>query len=105
MSQTDRDLDIKYLKDKCDAGADFIISQLFYDSKLYLKWVEDCRKAGITQPIVPGIAPILGYDRFIRTVKYCKTNVPKELSDQIEPIQNDDEKVREFGVQYGIRQC
>ena len=47
--------------------------------------------------------PIFGYDRFMRTVNFCKTNVPQFLSDAIEPIKNDDEKVREYGVEFGIQ--
>ena len=47
MTQTDRDLDIKYLKEKCDAGADLVITQLFYNSEIYLQWVKDCKAAGI----------------------------------------------------------
>jgi len=49
--------------------------------------------------------PIFGYDRFMRTVAFCKTNVPEFLSQSIEPIKSDDEKVREFGVEFGIKQC
>lgn len=104
-TQTDRDLEMKYLKEKCDAGADIVITQLFYNSQLYLKWVDDCRAAGINQVIIPGLMPILGYDRFMRTVNFCKTNVPESLTQAIEPIKNDDEKVREFGVEFGIQQC
>lgn len=105
MTQTNRDDDIKYLKEKCDAGADVVITQLFYNSEIYLQWVKDCRAAGITQEIIPGLMPIFGYDRFMRTVNFCKTNVPQFLSDAIEPIKNDDEKVREYGVEFGIQQC
>ena len=105
MTQTDRDLDIKYLKEKCDAGADVVITQLFYNSQIYLQWVKDCKAAGITQHIIPGLMPIFGYDRFMKTVEFCKTNVPKFLSDSIEPIKNDDEKVREFGVEFGVKMC
>ena len=61
-----REEDIAYLKEKVDAGADFIITQLFYDNQIYFEWVEDCRKAGINCLIIPGIMPILGYDRFKR---------------------------------------
>ena len=78
---------------------------MFYDSSRYLQWVRDCRAAGITQHIIPGLMPILGYDRFVRTVNFCKTNVPQYLQDSLEPIKNDDEKVREFGVEYGIKLC
>ena len=80
-----------------------MITQLFYNNEIYLQWVKDCRAAGITQEIIPGLMPIFGYDRFMRTVNFCKTNVPQFLSDAIEPIKNDDEKVREYGVEFGIQ--
>jgi len=56
--------DIMYLKQKVDNGADFIITQLFYDNDLFYEWVKDCREAGITCQIIPGVMPILGYERF-----------------------------------------
>lgn len=64
LTAASREDDIRYLKEKVDAGADLIITQLFYDNKLYLEWVEDCRRAGIECQIIPGILPILGYERF-----------------------------------------
>lgn len=66
LSATSREDDIRYLKEKVDAGADFIITQLFYDNEIFLEWVDDCRKSGIACQIIPGILPILGYDRFAR---------------------------------------
>lgn len=78
---------------------------MFYNNELYFKWVDDCRAAGITAHIIPGIMPILGYERFCKSVKYCEINVPDQLWAALEPIQNDDEKVREFGVQWCIKQC
>jgi methylenetetrahydrofolate reductase (NADPH) len=59
-----REEDIQFLKEKVDAGADFIITQFFYDNELFYKWVEDCRAVGIKCQIIPGIMPILGYERF-----------------------------------------
>ena len=50
--------DIQHLKEKVDAGADFIITQLFFEAKTFLKFYQDCRKIGITVPIIPGILPI-----------------------------------------------
>lgn len=67
--------------------------------------MKDCRAAGITAHIIPGIMPILGYDRFVKSVKYCQTNVPDEIWAELEPIKNDEEKVRDWGVQFCIRQC
>lgn len=64
LQSTSREDDIQYLKEKVDAGADFIITQLFYDREIFFEWVKDCRKAGINCEIIPGIMPILGYERF-----------------------------------------
>jgi methylenetetrahydrofolate reductase (NADPH) len=44
----------RYLKEKLDAGADFVVTQLFYDTDIFIKWVKDCRSSGITAPIIPG---------------------------------------------------
>jgi methylenetetrahydrofolate reductase (NADPH) len=49
---------------KIEAGAEFVITQLFYENDIFFDWVKDCKEAGITCPIIPGIMPILGYDRF-----------------------------------------
>lgn len=62
-----------------DAGADLIVTQLFYDTDIFLKFVNDCRQIGITCPIVPGIMPINNYKGFIRMTGFCKTKVSVEL--------------------------
>ncbi len=64
-----------HLKQKVDAGADFIITQFFYDIDVFATYVEDCREAGITCPIVPGIMPIHTYSSFSRMTKFCGTHV------------------------------
>jgi methylenetetrahydrofolate reductase (NADPH) len=94
--------DIKHLKEKVDAGADAIITQLFYSNECFFKWVKDCKAAGIDSHFIPGLMPILGYDRFQRTVDFCKLSIPQSLTDKIDVLKADDEKVREFGVQFGI---
>ncbi|KAL9321549.1 hypothetical protein ACSQ67_013388 [Phaseolus vulgaris] len=62
--------DLEYLKSKVDAGADVIVTQLFYDTDTSLKFVNDCRQIGITCPIVPGIMPINNYKGFLRMTGY-----------------------------------
>lgn len=62
-----------------DAGADLIVTQLFYDTDIFLKFVNDCRQIGITCPIVPGIMPINNYKGFIRMTGFCKTKVSKKI--------------------------
>lgn len=64
LEATSREDDIRYLKEKVDAGADFVITQLFFDNQIFYDWVRDCRLAGITCELLPGIMPILGYDKF-----------------------------------------
>jgi len=94
--------DLRYLKDKVDAGADVIITQLFYDVDLFLKFVQDCRNIGIKVPIIPGLMPIHAFAGFQRMTTLCKTRVPQAISDALEPIKNDDEAVKEYGVQLAI---
>ncbi|KAK4793856.1 hypothetical protein SAY86_011850 [Trapa natans] len=64
---------LAYLKRKVDAGADLIVTQLFYDTDIFLKFVNDCRQMGITCPVVPGIMPINNYKGFLRMTGFCKT--------------------------------
>ena len=64
-----------FLNFQVDAGADLIVTQLFYDTDIFLKFVNDCRQIGITCPIVPGIMPINNYKGFIRMTGFCETKV------------------------------
>ena len=93
------------LKAKIDAGADFIITQLFYDTDLFLKYVQDCRDLGIKVPIVPGIMPIHTFAGFDRMTTLCKTHVPQKIKDALEPIKNDDEAVKNYGIQLCTEMC
>ena len=89
------------LKMKVDAGADFILTQFFYDTKLFIKFVTYCRNIGIVCPIIPGIMPIHTYASFQKMTKFCRTSVPDEVWSELAPIREDDEAVK----QYGIRLC
>ncbi|ETV95252.1 methylenetetrahydrofolate reductase [Aphanomyces invadans] len=100
----DLDTDILHLKEKVDAGADFVVTQLFYDVKNYLKFVDKCRAVGVTVPIVPGIMPIQNYNGFVRMSTMC-SHVPEEILQALEPIKDNDEAVKEYGVQLGIHMC
>jgi methylenetetrahydrofolate reductase (NADPH) len=97
--------DLMYLKEKIDAGADMIITQLFYDVNLFIKFCDDCKKLGIICPILPGIMPIFNYNSFKRMTGFCKTSVPKNILDDLELIKNDDDKVVEYGIQLTINMC
>ncbi|KAF6150136.1 hypothetical protein GIB67_023091 [Kingdonia uniflora] len=97
--------DLDYLKSKVDAGADVIVTQLFYDTDIFLKFVNDCRQIGITCPIVPGIMPINNYKGFIRMTGFCKTRIPAELTAALEPIKDNEEAVKQFGIHFGTEMC
>lgn len=78
--------DIEYLKAKVEAGADVIITQPFYDTERFTKFVLDCRAIGIKVPIIPGIMPIHVYAGFQKMTAISKTFVPQEILDELEPI-------------------
>jgi methylenetetrahydrofolate reductase (NADPH) len=101
----DMDLDIAHLRGKVEAGADYVVTQLFYCVPTYLAWVERVRAAGVTVPILPGIMPIQNYGGFRRMTTLCQTRVPAHILEALEPIKDDDKAVREYGVQLAIAMC
>merc|ERR1719327_18989 len=105
LEATSFDDDMKHLKTKVDAGADLIVTQLFYDNSTFLDYVDKCRKMGITIPILPGIMPIQSYAGFNKMTSLCKTKVPDFIPQRLEAVKDDAEKVKDMGVQIGIEQC
>jgi methylenetetrahydrofolate reductase (NADPH) len=97
--------DMQYLKEKVDAGADLIVTQLFYDNVGFLEFTNKCKAMGITIPILPGIMPIQAYGGFCRMTSLCKTKVPAEITKALEEVKDDDEKVKDAGVEIAIKQC
>ncbi|RHZ89148.1 hypothetical protein Glove_18g55 [Diversispora epigaea] len=95
---TDKEQDLKFLKEKVDAGANFIITQFFYDVDSFIEWEKKCREIGITVPIIPGIMPIQGYNSFRRITNLCKVKVPGEILNALETFKHDDQAVKEYGV-------
>eukprot|EP01025_Chloroclados_australasicus_P043233 TRINITY_DN4609_c0_g1_i1.p1 TRINITY_DN4609_c0_g1~~TRINITY_DN4609_c0_g1_i1.p1 ORF type:complete len:599 (-),score=81.18 TRINITY_DN4609_c0_g1_i1:270-2066(-) len=97
--------DLEYLKKKVDAGAEFVITQLFYDVERFLQFVKDARSLGIECPIVPGIMPIMTYNGFKKMTMFCKTQVPKEISDKVEELKDNDAALKEYGIELGYQMC
>ncbi|XP_015600129.1 methylenetetrahydrofolate reductase isoform X1 [Cephus cinctus] len=93
-----KELDLFYLKEKVNAGANFIITQLFFDAKVFIDFVKDCRRFKILVPIIPGIYPIPNFKSLIRMTNMCKLEIPKKVLDILEPIQDNDEAVAKFGI-------
>jgi methylenetetrahydrofolate reductase (NADPH) len=88
---------VGHLKEKVDAGATFIVTQMFYDTDLFLDWVAKCRAKGIDIPIIPGIMPIHTYAAFMRRATWTKCRIPPNWLEALEPIKNNDVEVREVG--------
>jgi len=94
-----------YLKEKIDAGADFIITQMFFDSNVYVQFLKDCEDYGINVKVVPGIMCINNVGGFNRMTGFCKTRVPDDLAASLERIKDDEEAVKKFGVEFGVKLC
>lgn len=95
--------DLKYLKNKVDLGAEFIVTQMFFDNQKYFDFVKGCREAGITVPIIPGIKPITtkAQTSILPTIFYI--DLPEELSEEVERCK-DNASVKEVGIKWTIQQ-
>lgn len=101
----DLDTDLANLKRKVDAGADFIITQLFFDNRFYWDFVERATAIGITIPIIPGIMPILNVDQIKRFTRMCGASIPTTLLEQLEAVHDDSAAVHLLGVEHATQQC
>jgi len=99
------DKDLAYLKTKVDAGASFLITQLFFDNQVYFDFVPAARAAGIDVPIIPGIVPIVSLSQLRRTCERCDSTIPEPLEAALESLGGDEGAEYEFGIAYGAQQC
>jgi methylenetetrahydrofolate reductase (NADPH) len=94
--------DIAYLKEKVDAGAEVIFTQLFFEADLYFRFREKAEAAGIRIPIVPGIMPIANVDQVTRFTGLCGASIPKEVASVLETLRDDDEAVQKYGQEQAL---
>jgi len=97
--------DLINLKAKVDAGADLIITQLFFDTQIFIDFVSKCREIGIEVPIIPGILPIQSYNGFLKMTSLCGTYIPEEVMSELERIKADESEVRKYGVNLCVKMC
>jgi methylenetetrahydrofolate reductase (NADH) len=97
--------DLAYLKTKVEAGARFLITQLFFDNRVYFKFVDAAREAGIAVPIIPGVIPIASYAQVARICELCDASIPTELSAAMDGLGGDAEAETLLGVAYAAQQC
>ena len=95
--------DLKRLKEKVDAGADYVVTQMFFDNKKYFEFVEIAKRAGINVPIIPGIKPIAVKRHLQLLPQVFKIDLPEDLIDAVEQCK-DNKAVRQVGVEWAIQQ-
>ncbi len=101
----DKKADLDHLKRKVDAGADFIVTQLFFDNRYYFDFIDRAQNLGIQIPIIPGIMPILNVKQVQRFTKMCGSTIPALLMERLEAVQDDPETVRQLGIDHAAEQC
>jgi len=97
--------DLRWAKLKHEAGAGFLITQLFFDNRDYFQFVERARQAGITAPIVPGIMPVTNFAQIERITRMCGARIPDSLRERLERHREDAAAVMATGIEHAIIQC
>jgi methylenetetrahydrofolate reductase (NADPH) len=100
-----RESDLMFLKEKVNAGAAAIITQLFFDNDDFFRFADDLAKLGVTVPIVPGILPILSASQVRRFTSLCGSKIPAALERLLARVENDDDGAVDLGIDYATRQC
>jgi methylenetetrahydrofolate reductase (NADPH) len=95
--------DLKYLKLKVDMGAEYIVTQMFFDNKKYFDFVDKCREAGINVPIIPGIKPLTGKAQLTILPQIFHIDLPEELADEAEKCK-DNAAIKQVGIEWAIGQ-
>lgn len=96
--------DIRYLKEKVRNGADYVVTQMFFDNEKYYSFVDRCRKEGISVPIVPGIKPIVLRSQLTVLPRVFRTDIPEPFAAELRKCKTDEE-VKTVGVEWSIEQC
>ena len=102
---TDAESDLRYTKEKVDAGAQFLITQLFFDNRFYYDYVARAREIGIEVPIIPGIMPITSAGQIRRITSMCGSCIPDRLQQELELRADDPRAATDLGVAYATLQC
>jgi methylenetetrahydrofolate reductase (NADH) len=98
--------DWQYLKEKIDAGADFVLTQLFFDNADFYEFRDHLtHKLGVKIPLVPGIVPILSSAQIRRFTTLCGARIPASLMKRLEELSDNDAATTEFGIEYATKQC
>ncbi|MEA2266574.1 MAG: methylenetetrahydrofolate reductase [Solirubrobacteraceae bacterium] len=100
-----READLGYLREKVAAGADVVITQLFFENDDYHRYVEEARRLGVDVPIVPGLLPIRSAAQIRRFTALCGSRIPARLADRLEKVGDDEEAAIQLGIDYATEQA
>jgi methylenetetrahydrofolate reductase (NADPH) len=99
------EIDLLNLKRKVDAGATFVTTQLFFDNSVYFEFVENCRRAGITIPILPGLMSVTSLKQALRFCEMCGTSIPDVLNEQLIDAGDDKAAIEAVGIEWSYQQA
>jgi methylenetetrahydrofolate reductase (NADH) len=105
IESPDKETDWAHLEEKVKAGADLIITQLFFENRHFFEFQRHIRERGISIPIIPGIMPITNFQQILRFTRICGASIPEGVERDLEAIQNEPDAVERYGIQYATRQC
>jgi len=97
--------DLKNLKKKVDSGAQFLITQLFFDNEVYFRFVKECRDMGINIPVIPGIMPITSFTQISKFMEMTGTRIPESFIARLTALKDDPEALSQEGIDFATRQC
>jgi len=97
--------EIRFFKLKVEKGAEFSITQMFFDNTYFYNFLEEVEKAGIDIPIIPGIMPITNFGQIVKFASMCGATIPQSLIDRLERVKDDNKAVTDIGVEFAVRQC
>jgi methylenetetrahydrofolate reductase (NADPH) len=97
--------DLEFTKMKIDAGADFGITQMFFDNSYFYSFMDKIQQKGITIPILPGIMPITDLNKVKKFASFCKATIPSAIEERMQPVLDSPEEMKKIGIEIAVRQC
>ena len=104
IENADPEADLRHLYEKQEAGASFLVTQLFFDNACFYRFLEKARRIGVTIPITPGVMPILSKAQIERMIFTCGASLPSDIIRILYRYENDAQALREAGIEYAVRQ-
>lgn len=101
----DIDTDIHFFKKKVDAGAEFAITQMFFDNSYFYRFMDKLQKVGVDIPVIPGIMPITNFKQIKKFADMCGATIPSDLIKRLQPVADRPEEVEKIGIEFAVKQC